>query len=332
MAMPGPRRTSTLPLRTLFTLWVLLTLNFLLPRLLPGDPLSAQTDPDSGSYVYDGPTRAALEQYYGLDQPPARQYLTYLAGLVKGDLGQSIRLKQPVAQVLAAHLPWTLLLTLSALLVASLAGIWAGSEAAWRSDGPLDRGLTAASVVLGNIPVFLTGTLLLIVFAVGLRWFPLAGGRTPFASYGSPFDAAVDIAHHLFLPALTLTLALLGGKFLLVRGSMRGVMHEDFMLVARAKGLPPGRLKRGHGLRNAILPFVHGLATSAAMAITGALFIETLFDYPGMGRLIFDSVDARDYPVLQGAFVLVAALVLAANLLADWLSLRLDPRLREAAA
>jgi peptide/nickel transport system permease protein len=311
---------------TLLSLWAVLTLNFLLPRWLPGDPLAALLDPDSSSYVYNAEVRGALEAYYGLDRPPGEQYADYLAGALSGDLGRSIRLNQPVTDLLRDHLPWTLLLTLSALIAASLLGVIAGSEAAWRRRSPVDRLLVVVSVLASNAPVFFTGMILLILFGVELRWLPLAGGRTPFARYDNTLAQVRDYGAHLLLPAVTLTLALVGSKFLLVRNSVIGVLGEDFMLVARAKGLPPRRLKRNHALRNAIVPFVHHLAAHAAFAITGALFIETLFQYPGMGRLIFESVVARDYPVIQGVFLVVSVLVLGANLFADWLTTRLDPR------
>lgn len=311
----------------LLTLWLLLTLNFLLPRLLPGDPLSALLDPQSSDYVYDPKVRSALEDYYGLNEALEEQYIAYLQDIAAGDLGQSIRLKQPVSIILREHLPWTLLLTSTALVVASIIGLWGGTEAAWRRNSITDRALVAGSVFVSNIPVFFTGTLLLILFAVQLDWLPLFGGRTAFAEYNSRWDEVRDYAAHLCLPALTLILALLGSKFLLVRGSMIGVLNEDYMLVLRAKGFSSHRLKHRHALRNAILPFVHHLAAHASFAVTGALFIETVFQYPGMGRLILQSVSARDYPVLQGAFLIVSVLVLLCNLLADWLTMRLDPRL-----
>lgn len=316
----------------LVTLWVVLTLNFLLPRLLPGDPLSALLDPESSDYVFDAEVRAALEAYYGLDRPLAVQYADYLKGAVTGDLGQSIRFNRPVGELLAAHLPWTLLLTGTALGLASLLGLFGGAEAAWKRGSLADRLLTAASVVAGNAPVYFVGMMLLILFGAELGWLPLAGGRTPFARYDSPLAAISDLGRHLILPAVTLTLALLGVQFLLVRNQMVGILGEDFMLVARAKGLRTARLKWGHALRNALLPFVAHLAAHAGLAITGAVFIETLFQYPGMGRLIFEAVGARDYPVIQGVFLLVAVVVLTANLLADWLNARLDPRLAEEVA
>jgi peptide/nickel transport system permease protein len=315
----------------LVTLWVVLTLNFLLPRLLPGDPLSALLDPESSDYVFDAEVRAALEAHYGLDRPLPAQYGAYLHGAVTGDLGHSIRLNQPVGDLIADHLPWTLLLTGTALILAALLGLAGGSEAAWQRSSAVDRLLTAASVVAGNAPVYFVGMLLLIVFGAELGWLPLAGGRTPFAHGNGPLAAALDIARHLILPATTLTLSLLGIQFLLVRNNMVGILGEDFMLVARAKGLRPARLKWNHALRNALLPFVAHLAAHAALAITGAVFVETLFQYPGMGRLIFEAVAARDYPVIQGVFLVVAIVVVTANLLADWLNARLDPRLAEEA-
>jgi peptide/nickel transport system permease protein len=313
----------------LATLWVVLTLNFLLPRLLPGDPLSALLDPERSEYVFDAEVRAALEAYYGLDRPLVAQYAAYLQGAVTGELGRSIRLNQPVVELLAAHLPWTLLLTGTALGLASLLGLLGGAEAAWKRGSAADRLLTAASVVAGNAPVYFVGMMLLILFGAELGWLPLAGGRTPFARYDSPLAAAADVGKHLVLPALTLTLSLLGVQFLLVRNNVVGILGEEFMLVARAKGLRPARLKWNHALRNALLPFVAHLAAHAGLAITGAVFIETLFQYPGMGRLIFEAVGARDYPVIQGVFLVVAVIVLTANLLADWLNARLDPRLVE---
>lgn len=310
----------------LVTLWTVLTLNFFLPRLMPGDPLAALLDPSSSDYVFDPEVRAALASYYGLDRPLLEQYGRYLLGAFTGDLGRSIRLNRPVADLILSHLPWTLLLVGTALLLSSALALLGGTEAAWRRGSRADRTLVATNILLANIPVYFTGMMLILLFGARLRWLPMAGGRTPFARYPSVFTAALDVARHLILPALTLTLAMLGAKFLLVRNTMVTVLGEDFMLVARAKGLPEGWLKWRHAFRNAVLPFVAHLAAHAGMAVTGAVFIETLFNYPGMGRLIFESVTARDYPVIQGVFLVVSVVVLTANLAADLLNARLDPR------
>ncbi|MFN3762237.1 MAG: ABC transporter permease, partial [Anaerolineae bacterium] len=300
-----------------------------LPRLLPGDPLAALLDPSSSDYVFDPRIRAALEAYYGLDRPLLEQYGRYLLGAFTGDLGRSIRLNRPVAELIASHLPWTMLLVGTALLLSSTLALVGGAEAAWRRGSRTDRLLVATNILLANIPVYLTGMVLILLFGARLRWLPMAGGRTPFAQYPTPLAAIIDIGRHLILPAMTLTLAMVGAKFLLVRNTTVTILGEDFMLVARAKGLPEGRLKWGHALRNALLPFTAQMAAHAGMAITGAVFIETLFNYPGMGRLIFESVTARDYPVIQGVFLIVSAVVVTANLLADLLNARLDPRVRE---
>lgn len=316
-------------LQYLLTLWIVLTANFLLPRMLPGDPLTALLDPENSDYVFDAQVRAALEAYYGLDRPLPEQYARYMVGAITGDMGQSIRLNRPVRELVATHLPWTLLLATTALGMATGLSIIAGVEAAWRRGSRTDQALVILSVITSNAPVYFVGMMLLIVFGVRLRWLPLAGGKTPFAHYTTLFAAVTDLGRHLILPAVTLTLTLTGGRFLLVRNSMLSILGEDFMHVARAKGLSPRRLKWGHGLRNAILPFIAHMAAHASIAVTGAVFIETLFDYPGMGRLIFEAVGARDYPVIQGAFLVVSTVVLTANLLGDLLNRYLDPRLRE---
>ncbi len=314
----------------LVTLWVVLTLNFLLPRLLPGDPLDALFDRDRAGYVADEAVRSRLAAYYGLDRPLARQYADYLLAALRGDLGWSIWLNRPVAELIAGRLPWTLLLTLTSLALASLIGVWLGGEAGWRRGSRADRWAVTAGIIASNAPVYLVGVGLLIVFGARLGWLPLGGGRTAFAVYPHALAAAGDVGRHLLLPLATLTLHLVGAKLLLVRNSMVSVLGEDFMLVARAKGLTEGRLKRDHALRNALLPFVAQLGAQMGMAVTGAIFIETVFAYPGMGRLIFDAVGVRDYPLLQGAFLVVAFVVLTANLLADEVNARLDPRVRSA--
>ena len=213
----------------LLTLWVVLTLNFLLPRLLPGDPLDALFDRDATGYVADEAMRSRLAAYYGLDRPLARQYLDYLAGAATGDLGWSIWLNRPVAELIAGRLPWTLLLTLTSLVLASLIGVWLGAEAGWRRHTRADRWAVAAGIVASNAPVYVVGVGLLIVFGARLGWLPLSGGRTPFATFPDVLAAVGDIGRHLILPAATLTLHLVGAKLLLIRNSMVSVLGEDFM-------------------------------------------------------------------------------------------------------
>ncbi len=314
----------------LLTLWGMLTLNFLLPRAMPGDPLLALMDPESDAYLADPGIRERILQYYGLDRPLWEQYLVYLGRLARGELGWSIALNTSVAGLLAEHLPWTLLLMVPSILLATLISVWAGAHAGWRRDTRVDRALLVAFLLLDTVPIFLLGILLLMVFGVYLGRFPLSGGQTPFASYASPWAQLADILRHLALPMATLTLGLAGRNFLLARNSMVTVLGMEFMQVARGKGLPEPTLKYRHGLRNAVLPLVTRFAMQMGAALTGMILIETLFAYPGMGRLMFTAVAARDYPVLEGGFLVAGVAVLLANALADLSYAWLDPRTREA--
>jgi peptide/nickel transport system permease protein len=329
-AVPRPRtaafrRISGLG-NFLATLIVVLTLNFLLPRAMPGDPISALLDPDSSKFSTDDFTRAALASYYGVDQPLHVQYVRYLSGLTTGDLGWSIRQNQPVSQLISTHLPWTLALTIPALLLASTISLIAGANAGWKRGSWVDRGSILFFATVHTVPSFFLGALLLLLFAVRLDWLPIAGAQTPFATYPNLWTAVFDVGCHWFLPVTVLTLEMLGGQFLLMRNSLISVLGEDFMLVARAKGLSPRRLKYHHALRNAVLPFVTAFSMQLGLAVAGAIVVETLFAYPGMGLLTFQAVSVRDYPVLQGVFLVISVAVLLANLLVDLIYARLDPR------
>ena len=309
------------------TLWLILTLNFLLPRWLPGSPLAAFFDPASGAYVFDHAARTRLEAYYGLDKPVLTQYLIYLANLLKGDLGWSIYLNQPVVNLFAERLPWTFGLVSTAMLLAVCFSLFVGAEAAWRRGSWVDRSITYLSVVISNIPVFVMAVIMILVFAAHLSWFPLSGGRTPFVDFPNIWNAFIDIARHATLPVITLASGMIAGNFLLVRNTMTNILGEDFILVARARGLAARRIRYHHALRNSLMPFIAQFAAHASLAITGSVFVETAFNYPGMGRLIFDAVSHRDYPLIQGIFLVVTLIVLLANFLADLLCQSLDPRL-----
>ncbi len=309
----------------LTTLAVVLALNFALPRFMPGDPLDQLADPSSGRFIGDDPTRDRVLSYYGLDLPLPEQFARYLAATVRGDLGFSIGYSAPVGEVLVARLPWTLLLVLGAIAIASVIAVVAGVEAGWARGTKRDTLLVGFFLIVESVPVFVLGIVLIVVFAVQLGWLPLGGAYRPFGA-GTPFDRALDVAAHLVLPLVTLALSLIGAKFLLVRASVVSILREDYIAVARAKGLPERLLKYRHALRNALLPFVTQLSVQVGFAVGGAVLVETLFAYPGMGRLLFDAVAYRDYPLLQGALLVISVTVLAANLVMDRLYARLDPR------
>jgi peptide/nickel transport system permease protein len=308
------------------TLFAVVTVVFLLPRAMPGDPLAALEDPTSGYYLTDPELRERILGYYGLDQPLPQQYVEYLGDVATLDLGWSIARNAPVRSLIADHLPWTLLLMGSALALSSAFSYIAGITAAWRRGRVDDRALVVALTVSKAIPEYALASLFLLAFAVLVPIFPLFGARTYFAEYSNFLAEVADVAYHLALPLVALTVGLVGSKFLLVRNTVIGALGQDYMVAARAKGLPVRMQKYRHAGRNALLPFLTVLGIQSAFAVGGSIFVETVFGYPGMGVLILDAVTARDYPVLEGAFLTLAATVLAANVMVDLVYNRIDPR------
>ena len=308
------------------TLFVVVTVIFAIPRAMPGDPIASRQDPNDSLYVSDETTRARLLAYYGLDRPLIEQYGDYLGRIAQGDLGWSISRNTPVRTLIRQHLPWTILLMTTAIAISSSISFMAGVGAAWRRGQRRDRFLVVAMTGARSIPEYALAAVLLIVFAVLLPIFPLYGAKTPFAVYASPLAKVIDIGRHMALPVVALTLGLMGNKFLLVRNTMVGVLGEDYMVLARAKGLRERRLKFHHAGRNALLPFLTVLGIQIGFAVGGSVFVESVFAYPGMGTLILRAVEQRDYPVLEGCFLTLATAVLLANLLLELIYARLDPR------
>lgn len=308
------------------TLFVLVTANFVLPRALPGDPIDALLDTGAPGHVQDEQLRSQLAAYYELDRPLTEQYGRYLAGLARGDLGVSIRYHVPVGQLLRERLPWTLVLVSAALAVAVGVGWLAGIHSGWRRERRADRSLLTLFLGLHSFPVFFVGSVALFLFSVRLGWFPLAGARTPFLDDAGLLRRIADAAHHLVLPALVLAAAFVTSQYLTMRAAMVGELGSDHLLLGRAKGLTERRIKYRYAARSALLPGITLAAIHVSFAITEAIVIETVFSYQGAGRLIFEGVAYRDYPALQGCFLVLSVVVVTANLLADLLYARLDPR------
>ncbi|HVE46145.1 MAG TPA: ABC transporter permease [Acidimicrobiales bacterium] len=302
-----------------------MSLNFLLPRAMPGDPIDAQLSVGSPTYVYDERARADLAAYYGLDRPMGAQYVDYMANLAQGDLGRSVSTHTPVSKLIKDRLPWTLLLSTTGVAVATVVGFVAGVNAGWRPERRSDRGLITAFVALQNVPSFVLAAMTLLLFSVQLAWFPLSGARTPFSSFGALASVA-DVARHLTLPALVLATEVAALQFLLARGSVVSELGADYLVLGRVKGLTERRLKYRYAARNAMIPVVSNTAVQLGLAVTGAVFVERVFAYPGVGRLLFESIGSRDYPAIQGCFLVITVLVLTLNFLADILYRRLDPR------
>lgn len=308
------------------TLVVLITLNFFLPRALPGDPIAALMSSDSPAYVQDEAIRAELAEYYGLDRSLWEQYWHYLGDLTTGNLGTSIRHNVPVSQLVRERLGWTILLMGTAIALAVVVGWVAGVTSAWRRGRRADQGLLTIFLGLHSFPVFFLASLGAYVFGVTLGWFPLGGARTAFAAPGSHWEMVVDVMHHLALPAGVLAVQFVTSQYLDMRASMVSELGSDYLLAGRARGLRKRRLKYGYAARNALLPVVAITGVHVGSVVTGAILVETVFVYPGLGRLMFEAVAFRDYPTLQGCFLLLALVVVTANFAADALTSRLDPR------
>lgn len=325
----GPRRQSawTVLASYLVIVFFLISLNFLLPRWLPGKPVQALSNPSSTTYVGYAPTRNAVARYYGLDRPLLTQYVDYLDGLLHGNLGTSIEYNAPVTRVLLSRLPWDLLLIGSSLALATAIGMLAGIRSGWRRGSRQDRRLIALFVATDNFPPFFLAFVILYVFVIKLGWFPYAGAQTPLSGSFGLWHKVTDIAYHLVLPAGVLVLQFTAYQYLVMRASMVGELGSDYLLLGRAKGLSDQVLKYRYAARNALLPAVTVATLQIGWSIVAAIFIEAIFDYPGIGRLMFDSIGVRDYPTMQGCFLVISLLVVTANRLADLLYRRLDPRI-----
>ncbi len=310
------------------TILVLVTLNFFLPRALPGEPLEALSNPRSPTFIGDQERRLAVEQYYGLDRPAGEQFLAYLAGLMRGDLGTSIRYNVPVSTLIAERLPWTLLLGGTALTAGTMGGVVAGIRSGWRRGRDGDRLLLPLFVALDSVPMFVVASVIISLFAVQLGWFPLSGARTPFSDAWPPWRQALDIGHHLLLPAGLLAVQFSAFQFLVMRASMIGELGSDYIRLGRAKGMTDRILKYRYAARNALLPTVSVVGLQAGLAVSATIFVEAVFAYPGLGRLMVEAIASRDYPAIQGVFLIVTVMVLTANLAADLAYRRLDVRTR----
>lgn len=306
-------------------LLVVVSLNFALPRLMPGDPVVFLLGQDAG--LLSEAEREEAAARIGLDAPVHEQYVRYIGDLARGDLGESFRWRRPVAGLLVDRLPWTLLLVGLAIVISTAFGVLAGTVAAWRRGRRGDAAALSGFLVLDALPAFWVGLLLLIVFGATLGIAPAFGavsagaGLTGFAHVG-------DVAVHLALPLATLTLASLGGTFLVSRYALLGVLREDYVLVARATGLTEPAIALRHALPAASLPIMTLLLLRLGFLVGGAVVVETVYSYPGVGRLILQSALSRDYPVMQGALFVLALTIIGANLLADVMYPLCDPRVR----
>jgi len=326
----------------LFTIVFVLVLNFFLFRILPGDPARAGIhDPRLKKESVE-----AIRVRFGLDKPvincfesinPLKfgscavdpfqtQFFIYIKNMLTGDFGISYHTNQPVSVILAQRLWNTILLIGAGQILSIVVGGFFGLFAAWKARTSVDYGALATSLVVWSIPTFWFGIILL--FWGSAHGLPLGGRATPGMSSAPFLQQWGDIARHMILPTVTYTVVYMGEYMLVMRSSLLDVLAEDYILTAKAKGLGVFQILRDHALKNAMLPMVTLIAINLGFTVAGAIQIETVFSWPGLGGAIFEAVNRKDYPVLQGAFLLTAVAVILANLIADLTYSYLDPRVK----
>jgi peptide/nickel transport system permease protein len=308
----------------LITIVAIVILNFVLFRMMPGSPERATKNPHLTPEMV-----AAERARWGLDKPLfPDQLIAYIESTVQGDLGFSIKYRgQPVVEVVADAAGPTVLLIGLGEGIAIVVGLWLGARSGWRRGGGVDRVGNALSLIFYSMPYFVIGMPLIIIFAAGFGWFPTSGMTTPGGDKG-PVDAALDLGRHLVLPVTAIALGLIGSYSILMRSSIIETRSEDYITTARAKGLTDERILRSHAFPNALLPMVTLIAINLGYVVAGAITAEIVFNWPGLGLLTVQALDARDYPLLQGIFLLIAVSVVFANFAADIIYGYLDPRVR----
>jgi ABC-type dipeptide/oligopeptide/nickel transport system permease component len=315
---------------------LVLVVVFSLSRAIPGDPAIALLGPGASNAQI-----AALNKQLKLDGPATTQFFSYAAGLFQGDMGTSLKSGRPVTHEIMDRLPATLELSAVAMVMALVLGIPAGVWAALRHNGLADHVIRVVSLCGVSMPAFLLALILQLVFSIWLGWLPISGRLSPYivsdpitgfavldGLLSGDLDNAWDAVLHLLLPSAVLAAFLAATVARFVRNSMIEVMGEDFIRTARAKGLADRAVVFGHGLRNALLPAITVVGLSFAEMLGGAILTETVFSWPGIGRLMFDAIRNRDYPVIQGATLIFALLFVLTSLAVDLLYGLLDPRLR----
>ncbi len=313
-------------LLAIVTLAVVVTIDFFLFRVLPGDPVRAVI---GRNVRISKEAQQALREQFGLDKPIfPDQFVNTIGQWAQGNLGVSWSLRRPVGEVLMSKLGYTLLLITSGQVLSIVLGITLGLFAGWKRKTAVDVSALTFSLIAWATPTFWLGIILL---AAGSTWLGLpTGGSVEPGNIGKPFlENLPDILRHLILPTLAFTIVYLGEYMLIMRSSILEVLSEDYILTAKAKGFSHWQVLRKHALKNAMLPIVTLVALNLGFTVSGAIYIETVFSYDGLGKLFQTALEKQDFPLLQGAFLLLAVSVIVANLLADLLYTYLDPRVRE---
>jgi peptide/nickel transport system permease protein len=308
------------------TIFLIVILNFILFRAMPGSPERILARNPNVSPQAIQQTR----ERWGIDKPLIPdQLVAYITATFQGDLGNSFGQRgRPVTEVVGSRIGPTLLLFGLGEILAIVIGLALGAYAGWRRGGAIDLVGNGVSLILYSMPYFLLGMILLLVFASTLHWFPSFGMTTLGVSHDSPLEYLADLSAHLVLPVATVALGLIGQYSILMRSSIIETLSDEYITTARAKGISETRILRGHALPNAMLPTVSLIAINLGYVVAGAITVEVVFNWPGLGTLTVDALTSRDYPVLQGIFLVLSISVVFANLGADMIYGRLDPRVR----
>ena len=316
-------------LSSIGALFFVAVFNFFLFRVLPADPAKALTR----NHAVSAEQIAQIRKQLGLDQPLPRQFVTYLWNLLHGDLGISYKYRLPVTTVIADRIWPTVLLVGTSTILCTVFGLWIGIHSAWKRDSTFDRVSTGTTLILYSMPEFWLGLILILLFAQGFGpfpgIFPTSGLVTPGVDPAS-LAGVFDVAKHLFLPVVTLTLGYLAEYSLVMRSSLLDEMGSDYLVTARAKGLRDADVRKKHAVPNALLPSFTLIVLNLGFVVGGAITIETVFSIPGLGLLTYDALSIPDFPLLQGLFLLFSGSVILANLVADLTYPKLDPRVRAA--
>ncbi len=313
----------------ILVLWIVGTILFFMFRLMPGSPLAAFIDQTTTQEQ-----QQALITRFGLDQSLFEQYVVFVRNALQGDLGQSFFHRRPVADVVIEALPNTVILTLSGLVVAYVFGVLAGAYLAWRRGSTIEGIGIPLALATRAAPEFWLGMVLLAFFSFHLGWFPAGGANSVGMDYASEWGRifTLDYLHHLALPVLTLAIYLQGLPLLLMRSNMIEILQEEFVTMSKMKGLSARTIVLNHAARNAMLPVATAFALGVGSAIGGNVVVETIFSWPGIGRLLVNAVSASDYPLAQGAFLIISAVLITMNFIADMTYHLLDPRIRLASS
>lgn len=324
-------------LKALLTIYLVATFTFFLVRLLPGNPvevyISTRVSQFGMSYE-EAANQAAGLFAFNPDQPLILQYFDYIGGIARGDLGQSLLSPgTSVVSVIASYLPWTLFSVGVALFISFTLGILLGMIMAYRREGIIDHTLSAIGSLLHSVPNYLMAILIVVFFGVQLQWLPVAEMRGAYSPGVEPeftYDFFADAMWHASLPIVAYVLTTIGAWMLVMKSSTMETLNEDYVTVARARGLRDSRITTAYVGRNAMLPLFSQFAIAAGFVVGGSILVEQVFQYQGIGYILLKAVQERDYPLMQGIFLVITTAVVIANLIADLLYSRLDPRIRTA--